>query len=348
MHHGKLDRWQHSHAFGQDVRRLGERRTLIVIAITGATMVVEVVAGILFGSMALLADGLHMASHAAALTINAFAYVYARRHAHDTDFSFGTGKVNALGGFSGAILLVLFSLLMAGESVARLIKPVDIIFDQAIAVALLGLIVNGISVLVLRVHDPHHRHEEHASHDGHAQQDHDDHHDHRDPLALHPGDRADHNLRSAYLHVLADALTSILAIAALLAAKYLGAIWMDAVMGVLGAILVARWSLGLLRATSGVLLDRQGPDSIRRKIAESIEADQDSKVADLHLWSIGPNVSAVVMAVVAHEPATPEQYKARIPTNLGLGHVSIEVHRCESAAIEVSPRDPLEQCQGRV
>ena len=298
-----LDLWRHSHTFGQDVKRPGEQRTLIVIAITGTMMVVEIAAGILFGSMALLADGLHMASHAAALSINAFAYIYARRHAHDTHFSFGTGKVNALGGFSGAVLLALFALLMAWESFHRLLNPVDIIFNQAIVVAVLGLVVNGVSVFILGVGDHHHDHEDH-------------HHHH------------DHNLKSAYLHVLADALTSILAIVALLAAKYFGFIWMDPAMGIVGAVLVARWSLGLLRITSGVLLDRQGPEIIRHTIRESIEEDKDSQVADLHLWSIGPNIYAVVIAVVAHEPATPDQYKARIPQNLGLAHISIEVHKC--------------------
>lgn len=299
MHSDNLHLWQHSHTFGQDLKRPGELRTFIVIAITGTMMVVEIVAGIRYGSMALLADGLHMASHTAALGINAFAYIYARRHAHNTDFSFGTGKVNALGGFSGAILLALFAMLMAGESVDRLLNPVDIVFNQAIFVAVLGLVVNGVSVFILGVHD----------HDDH---DHAHHHD--------------HNLKSAYLHVLADALTSVLAIIALLTAKYFGLIWMDPAMGIVGAILVARWSLGLLRTTSGVLLDKQGPESIQHGIRDSIERDDDSEVADLHLWSIGPNIYTAVIAVVAQQPATPEQYKKRIPKNLGLAHISIEIH----------------------
>ena len=307
MHRDYLHLWQHSHTFGQDLKRPGELRTLIVIAITGTMMVVEIVAGILYGSMALLADGLHMASHAAALSINAFAYIYARRHAHNTDFSFGTGKVNALGGFSGAVLLALFALLMAGESFDRFLHPVDIIFNQAIFVAVLGLVVNGVSVFILGVHD----------HDDHN---HAHHHD--------------HNLKSAYLHVLADALTSVLAIIALLVAKYFGFIWMDPAMGIVGAILVARWSLGLLRTTGGVLLDKQGPESIRHRVKDSIEQDDDSEVADLHLWSIGPNIYTVVITIVAHHPATPEQYKDRIPQNLGLAHISIEVHECPTHAAE--------------
>lgn len=310
MHSDNLHLWQHSHTFGQDLKRPGELRTFIVIAITGTMMVVEIVAGIRYGSMALLADGLHMASHTAALSINAFAYIYARRHAHNTDFSFGTGKVNALGGFSGAILLALFAMLMAGESVNRLLNPVDIIFNQAIFVAVLGLVVNGVSVFILGVHD------------------HDDHDDH-DHAHYH-----DHNLKSAYLHVLADALTSVLAIIALLAAKYFGFIWMDPAMGIVGAILVARWSVGLLRTTSGVLLDKQGPESLRRRIKDGIEQDDDSEVADLHLWSIGPNIYTAIIVVVAHDPATPEQYKDRLPQNLGLEHVSIEIHECPPRTAE--------------
>lgn len=303
MHHDNLQHWQHTHAFGQDRKRPGELRTIIVIAITATMMVVEITTGIVFGSMALLADGLHMASHAAALTINAFAYIYARRHAHDTKYSFGTGKVNALGGFTGAILLAIFALIMAWESVERIIYPVEIAYNQAIFVAVLGLIVNGASVFILG-----HHHEHHHEHNGHEH-----HHD--------------HNLRSAYLHVLADALTSLLAIVALLVAKYIGLIWMDPLMGIVGAILVSRWSLGLLRTTSAVLLDSQGPEHIQSKIIQCIE-DDDNRVADLHLWSIGPNIYGAIISVVAHDPQPPEHYKELIPSNLGLVHVTVEVHKC--------------------
>jgi cation diffusion facilitator family transporter len=315
MHSDDYQNWQHSHAFGQDRKRPGELRTLIVIAITGTMMVVEIVTGILFGSMALLADGLHMASHAAALSINAFAYIYARRHAHNTDFSFGTGKVNALGGFSGAILLALFALVMCWESLERFLHPVDIIYNQAILVAVLGLMVNGVSVFILGVDEHRHDHEENQ----HPGADHRHMHHH------------DHNLRSAYLHVLADALTSVLAIFALLSAKYFGLIWMDPAMGIVGAVLVTRWSIGLVRTSSGVLLDKQGPQGIQQKIRESLEQDDDCKITDLHLWSIGPNIYSAEIVVVANEPATPDQYKNRIPRNLGLEHITIEVHHYSPA-----------------
>ena len=302
-----LQPWQHDHTFGQERQRPGERRTVMVIALTATMMIVEIAAGVAFGSMVLLADGLHMASHAVALCVNVLAYVYARRHAGDPRYSFGTGKVNALGGFSGAVLLAIFCLLMAMESFQRLLHPVAIVFDQAILVAAIGLVVNGLSAVILGV--PHSHDDETGAHDHH----HDHHHD--------------HNLRSAYLHVVADALTSVFAIAALFAGKYLGLSWMDPVMGFVGAILVGRWSLGLLRSTSLILLDRQGPEDARRKISECIESDGDSRVADLHLWSIGPGIYSLVMTVVAKEPAAADGYRARLPEDLGLAHVSIEVRR---------------------
>jgi cation diffusion facilitator family transporter len=307
----------HSHAFGQDVKRPGEARTFVVIAITAAMMAVEIVAGVAFGSMALLADGLHMASHAVALSINALAYVYARKHAHDERFSFGTGKVNTLGGYTGAVLLAGFALAMAVESVNRLVRPVDIEFNQAIFVAVLGLIVNGASVLILgHHHHPEDAHDVETDLEEHAHY-HDHHHHH------------DHNLISAYLHVLADALTSLLAIFALLVAKYFGFVWADPLMGIVGAILVARWSMGLLHSTGVVLLDRQGPDDIRRMIAHRIENEAGNRVVDLHLWAIGPKMYSAIIAVVADEPREPDHYKRMIPGGLGIVHTVVEVHASE-------------------
>ena len=312
MHEEVVRRWRHDHSFGQEHKRPGESRTLIVIVITATMMVVEIAAGLAFGSMALLADGLHMASHAAALGINAFAYVYARRHARDDSYSFGTGKVNTLGGFTGAVLLAGFALLMASESIQRFIAPVSIAFNQAILVAVLGLVVNGVSMLVLR-----HDHDEEGGH-GHDQG-----HDHAE--AGH-----DHNLVSAYLHVLADALTSLLAIVALLAAKYLGLGWMDPLMGVVGAILVARWSLGLLRSTSAVLLDRSAPAEVRNAIRASIEAIDDNRIVDLHVWGIGLNMYSALVVVVTPVAKSPTYYKSLIPPNLGVVHVAVEVHGAEA------------------
>jgi len=304
----KILPWQHDHVFGQDEVKSGERRTIIVIVITTAMMVVEVAAGIAFGSMALLADGLHMASHAAALGIAAFAYVFARRHARDDRFSFGTGKVNALGGFTGAVLLGAFAMVMAWESLERFVHPVTIRFDQAIGVAVLGFIVNGASMLILG---------------DHFGQDHSE----RAPVTHH----GDHNLRAAYLHVLADALTSLLAIVALVSGKYFGAEWLDPLMGVVGAGLVGHWSWGLLRRSGGVLLDRQGPARMRRAVIEAIEEQVDGKITDLHLWSIGPGIFAAEIALVSAAPRSPDHYKELLDGSLGIVHITIEVHQAESA-----------------
>lgn len=305
MHTTRPETFQHAHTFGQDAVTSGERRTAWVAGLTATFMVVEIAAGLAFGSMALLADGLHMGSHAVALGIAVGAYVYARRRAGDERFSFGTGKVNALGGFAGALLLAGFAALMAWESVERLLAPVPIVFDRAIAVAVVGLCVNGASVAILGVGHGHAHHpEEGGAH------------------------RHDHNLRSAYLHVLADALTSLTAIVALLGGKYLGQVWLDPAMGVAGALLVARWSWGLLRDTSGVLLDRQPPQAVRERVRAALEAGGDERVVDLHLWWIAPGVRAACITLVAHEPLSPGAYKARLPADLALGHVTLEVQRC--------------------
>lgn len=316
MHKDNIENWSHDHTFAQDQRKPGESRTLIVIGITAVMMVVELFAGVLFGSMALLADGLHMASHAVALSITAFAYIYARRNARNSIYSFGTGKVNALGGFTGAVLLAIFAVIMGFESVVRILNPVEIVFNQAIFVAALGLVINGACVFILGGGNDHGHHHDHGHGHGHTH-----HHGH------------DHNLKSAYLHVMADALTSVLAIVALLAAKYLGLIWMDPVMGIVGAILVARWSYGLLGSTSAVLLDRQAPKNLREQVRELIEADNDSQVVDLHIWSIGPEIYSAQIAVVAHHPLPLAEYKSLIPESLRLVHVAIEINTCTDREI---------------
>ncbi len=297
-----MSRWRHSHAFGQDKKQSGEFRTFIVIAITSSMMLVEIVAGLAFGSMALLADGLHMGSHTIALSINAFAYVYARRNANNERYSFGTGKVNTLGGYTGAILLAVVASMMAWESVERLIAPISIAFNQAIIVAVLGLVVNGASVFILGINQGHEH--EHGHH------------------------RHDHNLRSAYFHVLADAITSLLAIFALLVGKYFGAVWMDSVMGVVGAALVARWSLSLLKSTGVILLDQQSSKETQDSIRKTIEND-DNRIVDLHLWAVGPDIYSAVISIVSRSPQQPEYYKSLLANDLTLDHVSIEVHEYE-------------------
>jgi cation diffusion facilitator family transporter len=320
MHTSSLDHWTHEHTFGQTQVRRGERRTLIVVALTAMTMVVEIAAGTAFGSMALLADGLHMASHATALGIAVFAYAYTRRFAADPRYSFGTGKVNALAGLTSAVFLALFAAGMVVESVERVIDPIAIAFNQAIFVAVAGLLVNGLSVLILTVpHDHHHQHQHHHDHQ----------HQH------HGG--SDHNLHGAYLHVLADSLTSLLAIAALLMGKYFGAVWMDPAMGIVGAVMVARWSWGLLRNTSHVLLDKQAPEAIRNAVREAIEVRDGDRIADLHVWSIGPDIYAADIALVSDGPQPPDHYKGLIPKALGIVHVTVEVHPCTGYTSTLNP-----------
>jgi len=276
------------------------------MAITAIMMIVEIIGGIVYGSMALLADGLHMASHAVALGINVIAYMYARRHADNPSFCFGTGKVNSLGGFTGALLLAGFAAVMVYESIVRLIEPVEIAFTQAIAVAVVGLVVNGVSMLILS--EGHHHGHDH---------DHDHDHDH--------GAAEDHNLISAYLHVLADTLTSVLAIVALLAARYLGWLWFDPVMGLIGAALVARWSWGLLVTTGKVLLDFSAPRSLTRAVRASLESDG-ALVVDLHVWSIGPGLYAVVAALETELTLAPVDFRERLLALPQVAHVSIEIN----------------------
>jgi cation diffusion facilitator family transporter len=311
MHAHQLPDWQHTHSFGQDQRRPGERRTLAVIAINLLTMFGEIWAGLAFGSMALLADGLHMGSHTAALSLTFAAYVLARRLAGSPRFSFGTGKLNALAGLVGAILLGAFALGMLGGSVDRLLNPVPIAFDAALWVAVIGLVVNAVSTVIL----------------GGAVHGHDDHHD-TEHRHAHGHGHEDHALRSAYLHVLADAVTSVLAIVALLAGKYAQAPWLDPLIGVLGAALVMRWSLGLARSTAAVLLDRQAPPEVVERVKRAIEAIEDSLVADLHVWSIGPGIHAAIVSLVTHHPQPLAVYKAAIPTELNVVHVTVEVDVC--------------------
>lgn len=308
-----FDELPHDHKFGQDKKRPGENRTAIVVAVTAAMMVFEITGGVLFGSMALLADGLHMASHAVALSVTLIAYRMARRFAGDPRLSFGTGKVNALAGFASAVLLAGFALIMVIESVGRLVEPVPIRFDQALIVAVIGLVVNGASALLLG-HGHNHEHGPGDDHHHHHHHEHD--HDH--------GHHHDHNLRAAYLHVLADALTSILAIFALLAGKYGNANFLDPAMGIVGAVLVGRWSYGLLKETGLVLLDRQAEQNVIENVAQHL-AKAGATVLDLHVWSIGPGINAAAITVSANAETTAESLRATLPADAKIVHATIEV-----------------------
>ncbi|WP_375199142.1 CDF family Co(II)/Ni(II) efflux transporter DmeF [Cupriavidus metallidurans] len=307
MHTESIEQLRHPHVFlGADHAR-NERRTWIVIALTATMMVGEIIAGLAFGSMALLADGFHMATHAGALSIAALSYYYARRHARDERFSFGTGKLGELAGYTSAVILAVIALLIAFESVMRLTSPVTIRFDQAIAVAGLGLLVNLVSAWVL--HDSGHSHD-HADH-GHS----------------HAHGHEDHNLRSAYFHVLTDALTSVLAIVALLSGRFYGWWWMDPLMGIVGGIVISHWSWGLLRGAGAVLLDTTPDRNLSEQIRRELEEGSD-RVTDLHLWRVGPGHLSVIASLVSDEPRDPDYYKSKLSGWPQLSHITIEVQGC--------------------
>ncbi len=319
-----LSPWQHDHRFGLHRPRMAERRVKIVVALTLVTMVLEVVAGQLFGSMALLADGLHMGSHAMALGLSALAYSWMRRRAGDARFSLGTGKISALAGYTGALMLLIPVAFMVWESIEKLLSPAPIDLAWALAVAVVGLAVNGVSAVILSRAEPG-AHSHHAgADDGHAREHGHAHgHDHEHP---HGGD---HNLRSAYLHVATDMLTSILAIVALLGAARFGWFWLDPAVGLLGAAIIIWWSIGLVRDSSHMLLDRAAPASVSRRLRQAIEGDADNRLADLHIWSIGPGIFAAALSVVTHHPKLPDYYKNLVPGDLGISHITVEVNLCE-------------------
>ncbi|CCQ72389.1 CDF family Co(II)/Ni(II) efflux transporter DmeF [Magnetospira sp. QH-2] len=326
MHIHSLDDWRHEHVYIGDKQARGESRATLVIALTVVMMVVEILGGWWFGSMALLADGWHMASHAAALLITVFAYRYARRHLHDRGYTFGTGKVGVLGGFTSGIVLGMVALLMVWESVERLAEPVSINFDDAMLVAALGLVVNLASAFLLHGgHDHHHHGHGHDHHDHHHNHAH-DHHDHT-PHG-HEAHGQDHNLRAAFLHVMADALTSVLAIAALFTGKHLGWVWMDPLMGIVGAIVIGIWTYGLVRDTSRILLDGNAAGHREETIKQAIEGDSDNRVVDLHVWQVGPTQVAAIVSIVTHFPRSAEHYKALLAHDETIAHLTVEVNVC--------------------
>ncbi len=313
MHIHTLHKWRHSHDFHVNDGQ-AEKNTRRVILLTMVMMVAEIAAGLVFGSMALLADGWHMGTHAIALGIAAFAYAYARQNADNPRYSFGTGKVGVLGGFASAVILAVVAFLMVIESIKRLIFPVEIRFNEAIVVAVLGLIINIISAWLLRGHHDH-------SHD----------HPTRDPH------HHDHNLKSAYFHVLADALTSLLAIIALFAGKFFGWIWMDPIMGILGAVLIFRWARGLLKDTGKILLDKGMKLEKMEDILQKIESDSDNRVCDFHVWPLGSGRYAAIISIVTHFPKSPEYYKLLLADYHELEHMTFEINAAENEPSMASP-----------
>lgn len=292
----------HDHVFLGDDHARNERRTWMVIAVTAVMMVAEIAGGSIFGSMALTADGWHMATHAAAMLIAALAYRYARRHAHDPRFTFGTGKLGDLAGFASAIVLALIALLIAWESLMRLRTPVAVDFREALAVAVIGLAVNLVCAWLLKDDHAHHHGHDHAHHHG-----------------------QDRNLRAAYLHVLADALTSVTAIVALTLGLLYGWLWLDPAMGIVGALVIARWSWGLIRDTGATLTDYLPEGEDLPQEIEAIIAGEGGTITDLHVWRLGPGHHGAIVSLVADQPRPPSHYRARLSAIHDLSHVTVEV-----------------------
>ena len=311
MHHERHSQFQHSHDFVHDFSR-AERRTRVVIGITVAMMLLEITAGVMSHSMALLADGWHMSTHAIAFVMAAIAYHFTRRHSNDNRFSFGTGKIGVLGGYSSAIVLSIIALAMAGESVHRLFSPLAIHFNEAIGIAALGLCVNIVCAFLLK-DDPHHQHH-------HA-------HDHESELT--GSHHHDLNLRAAYVHVLADAFTSVLAISALTSGKFFGWGWLDPMVGIVGSGVVFSWAYTLLRDTGTVLLDVTPASSdLPTEIRRAVEKDGDSLVTDLHVWQVSSGKFAAIVSVVADEPKSCDNYRELLREHEELVHVTIETQQC--------------------
>jgi cation diffusion facilitator family transporter len=309
----------HDHVFLGDDHLRNERKLWLVIALTASMMGLEIGAGAIFGSMALVADGWHMSTHAAAMLISALAYYYARRHAHDRRFTFGTGKLGDLAGFASAIVLALVALSIGYQSLQRFFEPVAIGFDEAIAVAVLGLVVNLVSARLLSAEHAHHLHAQEDRHD-HSRHD----HDHRGGS----GSGGDNNLRAAYVHVLADALTSVLAIVALLLGRFQGWLWADPLIGVIGALAIAHWSRGLIQDTGAVLLDFTANDDLVNEIRDSLE-NEEVRITDLHVWRIAPRHHAAIVALEVSAPERASFYKSRIGHIHELSHVTLEI-QCEA------------------
>ena len=315
----------HEHFFLGAHHHRNERKVWLVIALTASMMLVEIAAGSHYGSMALVADGWHMSTHAGAMLITALAYRFARRHSGNPRFTFGTGKLGDLAGFASAVVLALIALLIGWESLVRLTQPIRIDFHQAVAVAAVGLFVNLVCAWLLKDDPAHHGHA-HGHHHGHHP-----HHHHGEGHHA-PGQGRDNNLRAAYVHVLADALTSVLAIVALLLGRGYGWLWADPAMGVVGALVIARWSWGLIQDAGGVLLDAAAEGlEVRQEIREAM-APAGVQVTDLHVWQVGPGHFAAIIALVAREPQAPAHYKALLAHIDELSHVTVEVQPLPAGA----------------
>ena len=350
-HQHDLGPFRHSHAFGDAGEAARSQALLAVTGITLVTMVAELVAGWWTGSLALTADGWHMGTHAAALGGAVLAMRWSRRARDHDGFAFGGWKIEVLTAYTSALLLAAVAVALVVESISRLVHPGPIAYGEAMVVAVLGLVVNLVSVwLLARSGHDHHGHENH----GHAHHDHAHDHAghghgpepaHRAPAKpaghglpkpananAHAHAHADHNFRAAYIHVLADAFTSVLAIAALAGGLWLGWRWLDPVVALVGAAVIGQWAWGLLRSTSRALVDATAEAPLRQAVAAAIESDGDAKLADLHVWQVGPQAWTAVLSVVADHPASPAVYRSRLAALASLRHVTVEVHRCTGSA----------------
>lgn len=308
MHTKDISSYEHSHIFSLTEGNT-ERRTLWVVLLTFAMMFVEIFAGWIYHSMALLADGWHMSTHALALTISLLAFIFARRHASDRSYTFGTWKLEVLGGFTSGIILGFVGLFMGYVSIVRLFQPLEIRYNEAILIAVIGLVVNLLSMLLLNVNNKSHHHE----HDDHGH-----HHEHENL-----------NLKAAYIHVLADAMTSVFAIVALLGGKFMGWSFLDPIMGIAGAFLVIRWTYFLLRETGVILLDKEVGKSVSEEIKKIIESDSDTRISDLHVWKVGMNKYACIVSIVASNPRELKHYRDILSAHSEIVHLTVEISKCE-------------------
>ncbi|HEY5106994.1 MAG TPA: CDF family Co(II)/Ni(II) efflux transporter DmeF [Caulobacteraceae bacterium] len=328
----------HSHVFLGDAHAANARRAWIVIALCGAMMVAEIAGGLLFGSIALIADGLHMSTHAGALLLAALAYSFASRYAADPRFSFGTGKLGDLAGFTSAIILAMIALLIGYEAVRRLMAPVPIHFAQAIPIACVGLAVNVASAWLLSGGDHGHHHGHgHSHHHDHAHEDHDhDDDDHQHGVAHH----RDNNMRAAVIHVMADAAVSVLVIVGLTLARVFGWLWMDPLAGIVGACVIASWSFGLIRDTGAILLDMTPDNKLAAELRGAVEAEGD-ELSDLHLWRLGPGHLGAIVSVISRGPRDVDFYREKLAAFSALSHLTVEVRGAEcfdTAAAGAKPR----------
>jgi cation diffusion facilitator family transporter len=311
-----VEKLTHRHDHGESVAS-HEEKTRWVVALTFAMMLGELIVGYITNSLALTADGWHMATHAGALGMASFAYWFARTRSRDAAFSFGTGKVHALAGYTSAIVLAVVAIWMMYESGSRLLRPLPIAFGEALPVAALGLLVNLASMKLLHVsHDREHAHDDHHAHE-------DDHEQH-DPQGEHHGD---HNIRAAYVHVLADAFTSVLAILALVGGKEMGWRFLDPLMGIVGGLVISRWSLNLCRGAAKQLLDMVPSAELVTRVREDLQKVPGTRVVDLHVWEIGPQARACIASVISKPGASPLEYREALGSREGLVHVTVEVHQ---------------------